>query len=285
MSKHAHTVGNVAQNSFLIANRKNNTLMKNLFLAFLLTLTFGSVFAQDLPAKPDKLVNDYTGTLSASQLQQLESKLVAFDDSTSTQIAIAIVKSVGEYDINEYTLMLGRKWGVGGNKKNNGVMIVVALGDRKISIQTGYGIEGALPDAYTNRIIENDIKPAFKAGDYYAGLDAGTNSIIKLVKGEYQNENPKAKKRENGSAIPILVIIIVIIILIIRRGGGGGGGRQVMGGRGVADALFWSMLLGGSGRGGSGYGGGGFGGGSSGGGGFGGFGGGSFGGGGSSGSW
>ncbi len=285
MSKHAHTAGNVAQNNFLTANRKNKTLMKNLVLAFLLTLTFGSVFAQDLPAKPDKLVNDYTGTLSASQLLQLESKLVAFDDSTSTQIAVAIVKSVGEYDINEYTLMLGRKWGVGGNKKNNGVMIVVALGDRKISIQTGYGIEGALPDAYTNRIIENDIKPAFKAGDYFAGLDAGTDSIIKLVKGEYKNDNPRARKKENGSAVPILVIIIVIIILIIRRGGGGGGGRQVMGGRGVADALFWSMLLGGSGRGGSGYGGGGFGGGSSGGGGFGGFGGGSFGGGGSSGSW
>jgi uncharacterized protein len=272
---------NIAHNSFITVKRKNNILMKNLVVAFLLALTCGSLFAQDLPAKPDKLVNDYTGTLSASQLQQLESKLVAFDDSSSTQIAIAIVKSVGEYDINEYTLMLGRKWGVGGNKKNNGVMIVVALGDRKISIQTGYGIEGALPDAYTNRIIENDIKPAFKAGDYFAGLDAGTNSIIKLVKGEYQNENPRARKEENGSAIPILVIIVVIIILIIKRGGRGGGGSQVMGGRGVADALFWSMLFSGGGRGG----GGGFGGGSSGGGGFGGFGGGSFGGGGSSGSW
>jgi len=261
--------------------------MNKLLIAFLLILSCGKLFAQDLPEKPDKLVNDYTGTLSASQIQQLESKLVAFDDTTSTQIAIAIVKSVGDYDINDYTLQLGRKWGVGGEKKNNGVMIVVALGDRKISIQTGYGIEGALPDVYTNRIIENDIKPAFKAGDYFAGLDAGTDSIIKLVKGEYKADAPKRGKKENGSAIPVLLIIIVIIIFIIKRGGRGGGGSQVIGGRGVANALFWSMLFSGGGRGsGGGFGGGGFGGGSSGGGGgFGGFGGGSFGGGGSSGSW
>lgn len=260
--------------------------MKKLIIAFLLALTFGTVFAQELPEKPTKLVNDYTGTLSSSQLQQLERKLVAFDDSTSTQIAIAIVKTVGDYDINEYALELGRKWGVGGNKKNNGIMIVVALGDRKISIQTGYGVEGALPDIYTNRIIETDIKPAFKAGDYYAGLQAGTDSMIKLVKGEYKNDNPKAKKRDNSSAIPILIIIVVVIILIIRKGGGGRGGNQVIGGRGVANALFWSMLFSGGGRGSGGFSGGsgGFGGGSSGGG-FGGFGGGSFGGGGSSGSW
>jgi uncharacterized protein len=260
--------------------------MKNLVIAFLLALTCGTVFGQDLPDKPTKLVNDYTGTLSAAQLQQLESKLVAFDDSTSTQIAIAIVKTVGDYDINDYTLQLGRKWGVGGNKKNNGIMIVVALGDRKISIQTGYGVEGALPDIYTNRIIETDIKPAFKAGDYYGGLQAGTDSMIKLVKGEYKSDAPKAKKQDKSGAVPIIIIIVVIIILIVRKGGGGRGGSQVIGGRGVANALFWSMLFSGGGRGsgGSGFGGGGFGGGSSGGG-FGGFGGGSFGGGGSSGSW
>lgn len=265
--------------------------MNKLVIAFLLVLSCSKLLAQDLPEKPNKLVNDYTNTLSSSQLAQLENKLVAFDDSSSTQIAIAIIKSVGDYDINDYTLQLGRKWGVGGNKKNNGVMIVVALGDRKISIQTGYGIEGALPDVYTNRIIENDIKPAFKAGDYYGGLDAGTNSIIKLVKGEYKADAPKKKgNKDNGSAIPVLIIIIIIIIIIIKRSGRGGGGSQVMGGRGVANALFWSMLFSGGGRNsGSGFGGGSFGGGSSGGGGggggFGGFGGGSFGGGGSSGSW
>lgn len=256
--------------------------MKKLITVLFLTLLYTTGFAQDFPAKPNTLVNDYTGTLSETQKQQLESKLVAFDDSTSTQIAIAIVKSVGEYDINDYTLQLGRKWGVGGAKKNNGVMIVVALGDRKISMQTGYGVEGALPDITTKRIIDNEIKPYFKEGDYYGGLEAGTTAIIKYTKGEYKNDNPKAAKKDPGTAAGVLLIIIVIIIIIIRKGGGGGG-SQIMGGRGVGEALFWGALLGNGRSSGSGWGGGSSGGSS--GGGFGGFGGGSFGGGGSSGSW
>jgi uncharacterized protein len=257
--------------------------MKRFLIAFLLVGLSTLSFSQDFPAKPSKLVSDFTGTLSADQVQNLENKLVAYDDSTSIQIAIAIVKSVGEYDINEYALELGRKWGVG-SKKNTGVMIVVALNDRKLAIQTGYGIEGALPDISTKSIIENDIKPSFKQGDYYTGLDSGINSIIKLTKGEYKNDAPKAKNAKGGglSSIIVLIVIVVIIIIIIRKGGGGGG-SQVIGGRGVANALFWSMLFSGGGRG---SGGGGFGGGGgSSGGGFGGFGGGSFGGGGSSGSW
>jgi len=262
--------------------------MKKIILALFLALLYTGGFAQDYPAKPNTLVNDYTGTLPEVQKQQLESKLVAFDDSSSTQIAIAIIKSVGQYDINEYALGLGRAWGVGGAKKNNGVMIVVALGDRKIAMQTGYGLEGALPDIITKRIIENEIKPYFKEGDYYSGLDAGTTAIIKYTKGEYKNDNPKAKTSNNktGNGIFIIVLIIVVIIIIIRRGGGGNGGSQVLGGRGSGSGFLTGMLLGnllgGRGSGGS-WGGGG--GGSSSGGGFGGFGGGSFGGGGSSGSW
>lgn len=262
--------------------------MKKLILFFLLALSCSLGFAQDYPAKPNTLVNDYTQTLTPAQIASLERKLVAFDDSTSNQIAVVIIKSVGDYDINEYTLNLGRKWGVGGDKtKNNGVVLLIALGDRKLSIQTGYGLEGALPDVYTKRIIENDIKPRFKENDYYGGIDAGTNAIISLIKGEYKNTNPKAKSTGGKGTAGLIVLIIIVIIFIIIRKGGGGNGSQVIGGRGVADALFWSMLLGGGGRGGSDSGGfgGGFGGGSSGGGGFGGFGGGSFGGGGSSGSW
>lgn len=254
--------------------------MKKLLILLLFTLSYGSVFSQEFPAKPNTLVNDYTQTLSAAQIAKLEQKLVAFDDSTSSQIAVAIVKTVGDYDINEYALELGRKWGVGGKEKNNGVILVVAIGDRKLSIQTGYGLEGALPDIYTKRIIENDIKPFFKEGDYYSGIDNGTNSIISLIKGEYKVAK-KAKSNDNKSGAGFIVLLIIIVIIFLIKRGGRGGGNQVIGGRGVADALFWSMLLG-SGRGGSS--GGGFGGGSSGGG-FGGFGGGSFGGGGSSGSW
>ncbi len=170
--------------------------MKKPILFLLLVFLTSLGFAQDFPAKPNKLVNDYTGTFSAAQLQQLEDKLVAFDDSTSIQIAVAVLKSVGQYDINDYALELGRKWGVG-TQKNTGIMIVVALGDRKISIQTGYGLEGALPDVYAKRIIENDIKPYFKAGDYYSGIASGTDAIISYTKGEYKNDKPKKVNKDN----------------------------------------------------------------------------------------
>ncbi|WP_316824623.1 TPM domain-containing protein [Pedobacter miscanthi] len=256
--------------------------MKKIFLLSLLSLFFSFAFAQDFPEKPNTLVNDYANVLSADQKQALENKLVAFSDSSSTQIAIAILKSVGGYDINEYAVELLRKWGVGQGGKNNGIMIVVAVGDRKISIQTGYGLEGALPDIYAKRIIDNDIKPNFKESNYYAGLDKGTSSIIKYTRGEYKNDNPKASSTGGGGAgsIAIIIIIIVVIIIIIRKGGGGG--SQIIGGRGASNALFWAMLFGGGGGDrGSGWGGGS----SGGGGGFGGFGGGSGGGGGASGSW
>lgn len=259
--------------------------MKKLIILLLLACCYQFGFAQDFPEKPSTyaLVNDLThSALTADQIQSLEGKLRTFEDSTSNQIAVVIIKSIGEYDINDYAYQLGRKWGIGGKEKNNGVLLLIAIGDRKLSIQTGYGLEGALPDMYTKRIIENDIKPFFKDGDYFGGINAGTNSIISLVKGEYKNDKPKAKSKGNkGTAGLIALIIIVVIIAIIKRGGGGG--SQVIGGRGAAEAIFLGMLLGGGGRGS----GGGFGGGSSGGGGFGGgsFGGGSFGGGGSSGSW
>ncbi|QDW23309.1 TPM domain-containing protein [Pedobacter sp. KBS0701] len=256
--------------------------MKKIFLLSLLSLLFTFAFAQDFPEKPNSLVNDYANVLSADQKQALESKLVTFNDSSSTQIAIAILKSVGDYDINEYAVELGRKWGVGQSGKNNGIMIVVAVGDRKISIQTGYGLEGALPDIYAKRIIDNDIKPNFKAGNYYAGLDEGTTSIIKYTRGEYKNDNPKASSKKGGGGGSIVVIIIIVIVIIIFMRKGGGGGSEVIGGRGASNALFWAMLFGsGGGRSSGGWGGGS----SGGGGGFGGFGGGSFGGGGSSGSW
>ena len=199
------------------------------------------------------------------------------------QAAVYLLPALGEESIESLAERAFRKWTLGQAGKDNGVLIVLAMEDRKMRIETGYGLEGVLPDIYAKRIIENDIKPYFKSGDYFQGLDSGTDAIIKYTKGEYKNDNPKAKKTGGGaSSIGIIIIIVIVIIVILRRGGGGGGG-QVIGSRGVADALFWSMLLGccrssvcrGGWGGGS----------SGGGGGFGGFGGGSFGCGGSSGSW
>jgi uncharacterized protein len=253
-------------------------MLKRTILWVALVLCINTAFSQEIPERPATLVTDYTNTLSSSDKAQLEHKLVAFNDSTSTQIAVVIMQSTGEYDINQYGAALLRKWGIGSKAKNNGVLVLVALKDRKMSIQTGYGAEGPLPDIVTQQIIQNDMKPRFKENDYYGGLDAATDDIIKQMKGEYKADAKKGKS--DGSPIGFIVIIVVVVLIIIfrKRGGGGGGGR-IIGGRGGASPFWWFLagnMLGGGGRSSGGSGGGG---------GFGGFGGGSGGGGGSSGSW
>src|SRR6201996_82897 len=170
-------------------------MFKKLLFIFGILLCGYLGHAQDFPPKSNTLVTDFTNTLSAEDKQRLENKLVAFDDSSSTQIAVVIIKSVGDYDINEYGQQLGRKWGIGQKGKNNGIVIVVAIADHKMTIQTGYGEEGALPDVITQQIRVNDMNPRFKAGDYYGGLDAGTTDIIKFTKGEYKADPKKARKQ------------------------------------------------------------------------------------------
>jgi len=252
-----------------------------LFIGLFISVFATAQIEKVIPSRPNppRLVNDFTGTLTPEQVQALEQKLVAYDDSTSSQIAVVIVNSLSGYDVSEYALALGRKWGVGGKEFNNGVIILVAKEDHKLRIEVGYGLEGAIPDVTAKSIIDNDLTPNFRKEDYYRGLDDATDDIIKAAAGEYKAPTGYHKK---GSPFPfgaIIFIIIMIIIAISRRGGGGGMiSRRGYGGFGTGWII--GSMLGGMGRGG---GGGGWSGGS--GGGFGGFGGGSFGGGGASGGW
>lgn len=235
--------------------------------------------AQNVPARPDppRLVNDLAGVLSPAQRDDLERKLVAYDDSTSNQVVILIVKTLNDQPIEEYSLKVLRTWGIGNKQINNGVLIVAAIDDHKLRIETGYGLEGAIPDITANQIITNDIAPAFRSGDYYEGLNNAVNSIMQAAAGEYRAPEGYADRGLQSRHIPIGAIIAVIIILLIisRRGGGGGGG--FLSRRGFGPVIF-PGAFGGFGGGGGGFGGGG-------GGGFGGFGGGSGGGGGASGGW
>jgi len=258
--------------------------MKKILSIFLASFVWLVSFSQDsfdleklLQQKPSKLVNDFTGTLTAVQIQALENKLVAFDDSTSTQIAVVIIPSLNGNDIADFNVKLGRAWGVGGAKFNNGVVLLIAKEDRKLNIATGYGVEGALPDITAKHILDDIVRPNFRGEDYYGGIDEGTDAIIQAIKGEYTApEGYNSKKAPFGRII--FIIILITLFLIISSGRGGGG--SFMSRRGFA-AWTIANMLGGSGRGSGGWSGGG--GGSSGG--FGGFGGGSFGGGGASGSW
>ena len=271
--------------------------MKNTIHSFLISLLIffgitGTINAQDIPPRPDppRLVNDFAGVLSAEEVQSLESKLVAFNDSTSTQIVVVLVKSLNSYDLNEFARLIGEKWGVGQKGKNNGAVVLVKPKypneKGEACIQTGYGLEGVIPDALAKRIVENEMIPNFATGNYYAGLASATSTMISLAKGEYTAEqyNNRIKKKSSPYGLLIPLIIIVVVFLLMR--GSHGSGTSV--GKSLP---FWTAfwLLGSMGRGNSGSwtdfssGSGGFGGG--GGGGFGGFGGGSFGGGGAGGSW
>lgn len=263
--------------------------MKKL-LSFLLLFFSVVAVAQNIPPRPNppKLVNDLANVLTNDQAQSLEQKLVSYDDSTSNQIVIITVPTVGDYDVDEYALKILRDWGVGSKKNNNGIVILAAINDRKVRIEVGYGLEGAVPDITAKQIIDNEITPYFRGtnqDNYYRGFDNAINAIVKAAAGEYkapENYNQRTTGRRGGSVFSWLIPLIILILIFSRRGGGGGGGGGMMSRRGYnpfLGGLLGGMLGGNIGRGGGWSGGGG------GGGGFGGFGGGSGGGGGASGSW
>jgi uncharacterized protein len=258
--------------------------IKNIYFSCALLLCSIISFAQDLPTRPSppKLVNDFTNTLTADQVQTLEQKLVALDNATSTQIAIVILPSTNGRTIADYNVELLRKWGVGSKKNNNGIILLVAKNDRKLDITVGYGLEGSLTDATAKSIIDDVIVPSFKGDDYYKGISDGTDAIVQAVQGKYNDKRTHTSEDGGGTFIIFIIIFFIIIIFISRKGGGNSGTYMSRRGqRGIADAIFWNTIL----NGGVGSGGGGWSGGDSGGGGFGGFGGGSGGGGGASGSW
>ncbi len=245
------------------------------FISGLLILIAQSVWAYNIPDKSSRLVNDYTQTLSTSEQQMLEQKLLAYNDSTSTQVAIVIIPSLDGEEVSAYAVKLAEQWGIGRKDKDNGVLLLISIQDRRVTIQTGYGMEGVLPDAICKRIIEQEIKPAFQQSDYYGGIDKATTAIFKFAAGEYTADN----YAEEGTPLFFILILIAFIIFVSimsRRKGK----HQQFSSRG-SGIPFW-MLMGGGGSRSHGGSWGNFSGGS---GGFRGFGGGSFGGGGASGGW
>lgn len=261
--------------------------MKKLFLLLFL-LSSVCAYAQIdkyVPQRPSppRLVNDFTQSLTPEQIQALESKLVAYDDSTSSQVAVVIIPTTGDYPIEDVALQILRRWGVGGKSANNGIVVLVAKDDRKVRIEVGYGLEGAIPDMIAASIIDHEIVPNFRENNYYRGLDEGTNAIFKAAAGEYKA--PEGYANRKGGKGPKLgtIIFIIIILIILFSGAGGGRGGGYVSRRGYRGS--WLPTGGWTGGSGSGWSGGGGGGWSGGGGGFGGFGGGSGGGGGASGSW
>ena len=268
---------------------KNWTALKNwLYVCGTILALLAGANAQAQTAIPDKpspprLVVDMGNMLSGNEEDKLENKLEGFARTTSTQITVVTVTDLQGYDVSDYAVKLFNKWGIGQKGKNNGVLLLVARNDRKAWITTGTGLQGVLTDAKTSRIFRNELRPAFKDGNYYIGIDRTADAIIAVTKDEYTADGQSGGGGSGGGGIVLLIIIFIVIAIIVNRKGGGGRGGGYINSRRAGDFMTGWMIsnLLNSGRGGS-WGGGGS---DWGGGGFGGFGGGSSDGGGAGGSW
>jgi uncharacterized protein len=263
-------------NTFFKILRKSKVVL----LLFLVAQTsFAQFIIPDTP-KVETSVYDYAKLLSGSQKTALEQKLINYSDSTSTQIVMVTVKTINNEDIGILTPKWAHEWGIGQEKEDNGVFVLLAEKERKIWISPGYGVEHKLTAGTTGSIVRQVIIPEFKKGNYYSGLDKGADAIFEVLNGTYENNE---QSNEPGPPIFLIIIFVVIFLLILFNSKNRGGGRGFR--KNTAGSILETIILSGAGRSsGGGFGSGGSG--SFGGGGFsGGFGGGGFSGGGAGGGW
>ncbi len=158
-------------------------------------------------------ITDLTGTLSASQIQNLDSRLRDFERAKGSQIAVLLLPTTQPETIEEYSIRVADAWKIGRAKTDDGVILVVAKEDRKLRIEVGRGLEGAIPDAVAKRIVSEVIAPHFKSGDFYGGIAAGTDALMKLIEGE---SLPAPQPRPGGGpAIDFQTIIWLFVVLVL----------------------------------------------------------------------
>jgi uncharacterized protein len=246
--------------------------MKKLFAQFLIPVSLLAVFglfivhavAVDVPAKPAHYFNDYASLIDPRTAQQLDQRLQDFERQTSNQILVVVYPSLpADAAIEDFTQDAFRAWKPGQKGRDNGAILFVFVKDRKMRIQTGYGLEGALPDAICKRIISDEMAPRFKAGDFNGGMTAAVDAMIAATRGEYKGigrtvaqERAQAQKGQD-SMVELIILFVVLGIIALswlraaRRGtvytssgsrgsggiwwmggGGGGGGGGFSGGGG-----------------------------------------------------
>lgn len=255
----------------------------NIQLIVLLALS-QSLFAQDIPSpmSPPRLVNDFASVFTESEKQALESKLLIYNDTTSTQIYVVTVSDLGGYAVSDYAFKIGEEWNIGQKGKDNGAVILIKpkVGNSRgrAYISVGYGLEARINDAYAGRIIRDRMIPYFNTNDYFSGVNAAIDSMIKRLEGEF---DPEMEKEEEAMPLTSIILFVIFFIFFIIAISKKGDDDQNIGSDGRSSSrrgpVFFPPIIGGGRRGGFGSGGG-FGG-------FGGGGGGRFGGGGAGGSW
>lgn len=268
--------------------------MRLLLLALLLFGWTPAAIAQEFPALSGRVV-DAANILPPDVEQRIAQRSALVEEQTTSQIVVATIPDLHGHDIADYGYRLGRHWGIGQKDADNGVLLIVAPGERRVRIEVGYGLEPILTDALSSVIIQTRILPRFRAGDMPGGIEAGFNAIAQQFElppeqaaanvraaSERMADHPREDMSLGGAIVIMVVIFVILFLLRGGGGGGGGGGGRRRRGSGNLPILLWGagMALGGrnGGHRGGGFGGGGFGGGFGGGGG-------GFGGGGASGGW
>jgi uncharacterized protein len=238
-----------------VPSRSENAI--HLFLAALTLFAIGANAADVIPPTPGAYFNDYAGVVSKEAASRFNEQLAQFERDTSDQVVVAVFRKMqSDSDIADYTQRVAQAWGVGQKEQRNGMVLFVFTEDRKMFIQVGYGLEGALPDITAFDITEYRMKPLFRNGDYEGGLATGIDSIFKAIRGEYKGSgNTVAERNRHGGGAPsfvffiIFLIALIVISRIMRRlggygyssgrggpiffpGGGGGGGWSSGGGGG-----------------------------------------------------
>ncbi|HET7203723.1 MAG TPA: YgcG family protein [Steroidobacteraceae bacterium] len=213
---------------------------------FWLATAFTPALGQALVAVPplESPVTDLTGTLTPDQVSALDAKLRAFAKAKGSQVAVLIVPTTRPEEIEQFSIRVVDQWRLGRGRIDDGVLLLVALNDRRMRIEVGYGLEGALPDATANRIIQQDITPAFKRGDYYGGIMVGVDRIMRVIEGEPLPEPeispPAAEVPGLFSVLPLVFVFVLVGGSILRRLFGRVGGALATGG--LVGFLTWMIV-------------------------------------------
>jgi uncharacterized protein len=179
----------------------------------------GCAFGADpLPPKPSQYVVDAAGILSPQLVGSLNQRLEAFERETSNQVLVATFPRIPDgYALEDFTQRTAEAWGVGQSKDDNGVVLFIFPNDRVTRIEVGYGLEGALPDILTKRIIENELLPAFRRGDFNSGISRGVNAILQATRGEYRasgQTNADSEKEPEGSWLVFVLFILILLMMV-----------------------------------------------------------------------
>src|SRR2546423_8615039 len=247
---------NMAPKAHYCWHRARDCSIHQLVVALFFVLAAMSSYAAEIiPPKPAAYFNDYAGVVSKEAANRFNEQLAQFERETSNQVVVAVFsKMQSDAEIADYTQRVAQAWAVGQKEQRNGVVLFVFTQDRKMFIQVGYGLEGALPDLTAFDITENRIKPHFRNNDYEGGLAGGIDSIFKAIRGEYKGTGKTVLERRSNTPVPsfLFFIIFVVVLMIISRmmrrlggytyssrrsgplflpmGGGGGGGASGGGG-------------------------------------------------------